>query len=404
MIKLKITNPNLSGEEKTFLTADYPGSGSTLSVRNSDNFTVNWFAVVGEPGQERTQLKRVTALPGATSLTIASALSFSYPKSTPVYRSHYNQISLERKPSGGSYSEVAKYDIEWDNDDKKTFIAVGAGVSTDTYRWRFYNSASGEYTDYSDELLGTGVRRNSLAYVLDQVQRNPLAKNVDIAIMTDYANDFQELVYDEIPKAWWWQREGTALATVANTYEYSISTYFNDLLSIKFLRYRYISGDIDETYLLNYIPLNEFYAMKSDANQSSDDAVKSWTFIPPDTDSVKGYIGVHPTPETTACRIMPVYHVEPTALTQFGDTLLVPHPKAYIDYVLYRIFDDIKNEDNLAAKYNQRVARNILALKKRSRRQLGQNDLFRFRGTRGASRLYGENINMDWQTAKENYW
>lgn len=405
MIKLKISNPNLSGEEKTVLTSDY-SSGTSLSVRNSDNFTVNWFAVVGEPGQERTELKRVTAKPNATSLTIVSALSFSHPKSSPIYRSHYDQISLERKPSGGSFSEVAKYDIEWDNDDRKTFIAVSVGTSTDTYKWRFYNSSSGEYTDYSDELAGTGVARDEAGHVIELVRKNPITQNVDDETLLIYMSDFQELVYDEVPKAWWFQKQGTEVATVASDYTYPITSNWSDFLSMKFVLYNYtVSGSsVDETYPLTYSPLNEFYNLKSDSNQATDDYAKYWTILPPDTNSADGYIGLHPTPKTANCGIIPIYQFELTALDSFGDTIVVPYQKGYVDYVLYRIFDDIKNDEGKAAAYNARVARDIVALKRRSRRQLGQQELFRFRGVRGWSTMYGENMRGDWQSRKENYW
>lgn len=403
MIKLKISNPNLSGEEKTFLTSDY-STGTTLTVRNSDNFTTNWFAVVGEPGQERTELKTISALPNSTSITISGSLSFSHPKSTPVYRSHYNQISLERKPTGGSYSEVAKYNIEWDNDDKKTFIAVSAGASTDTYKWRFYNSNSGEYTDYSDELAGTGVARTQIGHVIEQVRKNPITQNIDDETLLTYASDFQELVYDEVPKAWWFQKKGTAVATAADDYDYPITSNWSDFLSIKFVLYRYVSGSIDETYPLTKSPLNEFYNFKSDTSQASDDVVRWWTRLPPDSNSADGYIGLHPTPKTANCQIIPVYHYELSALDSFGDTMVVPYQKGYVDYILYRIFDDIKMDETQAGKFNTRIARDIIAIKKRARTQLGQPELFRWRGHRGWSKMYGDNARGDFQTQKEVYW
>lgn len=406
MIRLKISNPNLSGEEKTFLTSDY-SSGASLTVRNSDNFTTNWFAVVGEPGQERTETKDVSSLSSSTDITLSGALSFSHPKSTPVYRSHYDQISIERKASGGSYAEIAegKIDIEWDNDDRKTFVSISAGQSTDTYRWRFYNSVTAEYTAYSDELAGTGVARDEAGHVINLVRKNPITNNIDDETILTYMTDFQELVYDEVPKAWWFQKEGDEVATAADTYSYSVDANWSDFLSIKFVLYHYTvsDSDIDETYPLTYSPLNEFYNYKADSNQATDDVARWWTMLPPDSDSANGYIGLHPTSKTANCGIVPIYQFELGTLDSFGDTLVVPYQKGYVDYILYRIFDDIKNDEGNAAKYNARVARDILAIKRRSRRQLGQPELFRWRGTRGWSKQYGDNAGGDWQLHKENF-
>jgi len=405
MIRLKISNPNLSGEEKTFLTSDY-SAGTALTVRNSDNFTANWFVVVGEPGQERSELKLISSLASSTNITIVNALSFTHPKSTSVYESHYNQISLERKPSGGSYAVISEglKDIEWDNSDNKTLFTVAAGVSTDTYKWRFYNSVTGEYTDYSDELLGTGIARTQIGHVIEMVKKNPITQNIDDQTLLTYASDFQELVYDEVPKAWWFQKRGTAATTVADDYDYPITSNWSDFLHVKFVLYRYVSGSIDETYPLTYSPLNEFYNFKADSSQASDDAVRWWTKLPPDSNSADGYIGLHPTPNSTSCSIIPVYQYELLALDSFGDTMVIPYQKGYIDYILYRIFDDIKMDETQAQKFNARVARDIVAIKRRARPQLGQPELFRFRGIRGWSKMYGDNARGDWQVSKENYW
>lgn len=405
MIRLKISNPDLSGEEKTFLTADY-SSGTTLTVRNSDNFTTNWFTVVGEPGQERTEGASYVSSVTSAAIVINTALSFAHPNSTPVYESHYNQISVERKPSGGSYAVISEglVNIEWDNADLKTIVTVASGTTTDTYRWRFYNTNTGEYTAYSDELPGTGIARDQAGHIIELVRKNPITQNVDDETILTYMTDFQELVYDEVPKAWWFQKQGTALSTTASGYTYPITTNWSDFLSMKFVLYRYISGSINETYPLTYSPLNEFYNYKADSTQATDDVVRWWTILPPDSSSADGYIGLHPTPKTANCFIIPIYHFELSALDSFGDTIVVPYQKGYVDYILYRIFDDIKNDDSNAQKYNGRVGRDLLAIKRRSRRQLGQPELFRFRGRKGWSSQYGDNSRGDWQTYKETHW
>ena len=74
-----------------------------------------------------------------------------------------------------------------------------------------------------------------------------------------------------------------------------------------------------------------------------------------------------------------------------------------MDYALYRIADDIKLDSNNADKYNARVRADIIALKKRSRRQLGQPEFTRFRGVRGWSRNFGDGSYLSNQDARELY-
>lgn len=404
-MKIKIKNPDLTEEERTYLTADY-SSGTTLNVRNNEGFTTDWYVIVGEPGQEQTEAAIISGTSTSQTIDLDAALEFDHPKSTPVYLSQWNQVSFMVKPTGGSYAEDAAspVSIEWDNHDNETLFVVTSGASTDTYKWRFKNANLGTYSSYSDELAGTGLTRNTVGYVIKQVQKNNVAKNVSDETIMDYMNDYQEdVVYVEIPQAWWFTKEGTAVSTAASDYDYSISSNWSDFKAMKYLKYQYISGSTDITYPLTWSPPTEFENFKSDANQSDDDYAKWWTILPPDSSSALGYIGLHPTPETTSCYLKPVYFFELSKLNSFGDSLVVPYPKGYIDYVLYRIYDDIKSDKTNADKYNARVARSIVYLKRLARRQLGQPELFRFRGQRGWSRLFGEQTRLSSSEARENY-
>lgn len=406
MRKISVSNPILTEEERTFLTSDY-STDTNLYVGNNNGFTVSWFVVVGEPGQEKTESKQISSPSGADTIIISNDLSYSHPKSTSVYKSQWDKISFERKASGGSYAEITSspFSIEWDNENQETLIVVSDGAATDTYRWRFYNSALGTYSDYSDELGGTGFTRYTAGYILQQVKKNPFAKDVDDETIMGYMNDYQQdLVYPEIPKAWWFRKEGTAALTIADTYKYSISDNWSDLIAIEYVLYTYVSGSNSNTYPLTYSPTPQFYGYKADNTQTSDDNAKYWTLYPADSSSDKGYIGIHPTPDTTACSIKPVYYFELTDIDSFGDRLVVPHPKGYIDYCLYRICDDIKSDSTNAEKYNERVKRSITYLKRISRRQLGQPELFRFRGQKGYSQMFGEQGAVSNSTKVENYW
>ena len=207
-MKVKVSNPELTPDESTYLTADY-SSGTTLTVRNSEGLTTSWYAIIGEPGQEQTEAIVISASPTDTTVTIGSALNFAHPKSTPIYLSQWNQISFERKPTGGSYAVISGSPsaIEWDEPDKKSLIVVDGGVTTDTYKWRFYNSTTAGYSDYSDELAGTGLTRFKVGALIQQVRKNPIVQSVDDETIIGYFNDYQaDLVYPEIPKAWWFKK------------------------------------------------------------------------------------------------------------------------------------------------------------------------------------------------------
>src|SRR4030042_379603 len=218
MLKISLTNPVLTDEERTYITTDY-SSGVNIYVANNEGFTTDWCAVVGEPGQEKTECQIVASASGNDTVVVDSALKFSHNKSTSVYLSQWDKVAFEQKPSGGAYAAISgsPFSIEWDNANNETQIVVSDGASTDTYRWRFYNSGLGTYSDYSDTLAGTGFTRYTAGYVLQQVKKNPLAEEVEDESILDYMNDYQsDLVYSEIPKAWWYSKEGTQVATTAS--------------------------------------------------------------------------------------------------------------------------------------------------------------------------------------------
>ena len=404
-MKADVQNPDISGEERTYLTADY-SSGTSLTVANNNGATTNYYVVVGEPGQEQTETQRITGTSGNETITIASALVFDHTKSTPVYITQFNQWSFERKPTGGSFTEIgiSPLDIDWDNENKATRVVVSGGLTTDTYRWRPYSEITGTYGTYSDELVGTGLARTKVGYLIQQVQKNPIAKNISDETIIDYFNDFQDHVYINIPTAWWFTKKGTAVATAVDTYKYSVSTNWSDLLSIKFMLYRYVNGDTDITYPLTWSPDVEFYNLKMDANQASDDYAKYWNQLAPDSSSAKGYIGLHPTPKTDDCYLIPVYLFELTRLDSFGDTIVIPYPKGYIDYAWYRIYDDLKSDKTNADKYLARVNGAVKALRKKAKRQFGQPLLMRFKGHRGFARLFGEQGRLSSPDSRELFW
>ncbi len=410
-LRLRLENPDLKKEERTYVTADYT-SGTTLTVRNNDAFTANNFAVIGEPGQEQTELAQIASTTGNTTITLSSGFSFSHPKSAPVYQSRFDKVSVERQTTtGGSWSAITNspFALEWDGVDQfnkvATLVEDTTGATTYSYRWRFYNSVTGTYSDYSGTLPGSGLGRDTAGFVIQKVRRNPIAAGIPDEVFYHYINDFQDTVYEEMPKAWWFSKEGTAVATTADTYKYSIDDNWSDFLSMQYLLYQYVSGSTDNTYALSFIPQLEFWDYKTDANQSSSDSVTKWTLLPPDSSSAKGYIGVHATPETSStCYLKPIYFFELSDIDSFDDTLVIPKPKAYEDYILYRIYDDIKNDATNADKYNARTAANITALKQRVRRQQGQREWRRYRGPRGYSKMFGEYGRMSADDRRTNYW
>lgn len=405
-VKLSIDLPDLSNEERTYITTDY-SSGTSLVVRSNNGATTNYYVVVGEPGQERTETQAISGTSGDTTITLSLALKWGHPSGTPVYITKWNKLAIESATSStGTFSAITEspVDLDWDSHTLTTVVINVAGSTSHYFKWRYSNSTTSEYSSYSGVLAGTGSARDTAGFVLEEIYKNPDFKQVSNDTIFTFMTDFQDLVQDKIPTAWWFSKTGTDVSTAADDYDYAISSNWSDLVFIDYVLFRYISGDVESIYPLKFKDNLEFYNLKADQDQASNDSVKYWTFLPPNSSSALGYIGLHPTPATDDCYIRPIYRYKLSSIDSFDDTLVIPLPKAYVDYVSYRIYDQILRDKENADTYNLRTDTNLGALRRRAKRQLGQPEFLKYRGQRGWSRLFGSGGIMSSSDYVENYW
>src|SRR3990167_4203380 len=223
--RVRISNPDLTRGEKTNLFSAY-SSGTTLSVLNSFAFSANNFAVMGEPGKDEvTESERISAVPsGGASLTLASALDYDYPKDTVVYQSRYDQVEIQsRASSSDSWSIISTSGIQWDK--LQTLYTDANGILTTQYRWRFYNSSTAAYSEYSPTLTGAGFTTDQAGYLLREIRisSGDLDGRVkkDREILRDMERGL-EIIYGRVPKAWFFRFEDTSITTTADIDKYNL--------------------------------------------------------------------------------------------------------------------------------------------------------------------------------------
>ena len=402
---IKVKNPLLPEGEETYLTAKY-SSGTTMTVKNTEGWADNDVVVVGHPGDEKTEAGTVASTTGASTITLDSALSFAHAIDTPLNRSLYNQISLERKASGGAWAVISEglQNIEWDEKDGYSKVSVAAGVDSDTYRWRFYNTKSLAYSAYSGELPGTGLTQFHAGYLIEVIRyfgKFPANLGIsDLDILRSLNRGQREI--DTMHDRWWFalteDTDATRLTSIASTYKYDLPSDFRGMDTLK------VHDTNDQRYNLSYQPLVEFDSFKvDDADTANDsDSTQYWTLLPPDSDNTIGYLGVHPTPKTTGIYFYRRYWRFLPELTSFASKTLIPLPETLINWALFELWKLREDRDN-ASFYYQQYSENVRMLKMIQRRQIGQADIQRFRGQRGYSRLFG-NFSQRSDQLRETYW
>jgi hypothetical protein len=402
---VKIKNPQVPVKEDTYLTAKYT-SGTSLTIKDTEGWAANDVAVIGHPGDEHSEAKLISSVSGTSTLNLPSALKHAHAIDQPVFRSDYDQISLERKASGGSYAEIAegKFAIEWDERDGFSKVPVAAGVASDTYKWRFYNSGSAAYSDYSGELPGTGLTQFHAGYLIEVVRyfgKIPAHLGIkDLDILRSLNRGQREI--DTMHDRWWFalteDTDASRITSIADTFKYDLTSDFRGMDVLKVL------DEDDNKYNLSYVPLIEFDSFKSDDADTTvhNNNTRAWSLLPPDSSNTIGYFGVHPTPEDDSIYFYRRYWRFLPELTSFASQTLIPLPEVLINWALFELYKLREDRDN-ASFYYQMYTENVGMLKRIQRRQIGQAEIQRFRGQRGYSRLFGE-FSTSSDTMRENYW
>lgn len=401
-LRLRIKHPDFFQEEISNLTANVAAGATTLTVASNNGFSQNDIIVVALPGKEQSEMVKVSSVSGNNTITLSTGTRFAHGEGSTIYRSLYDQLSVERKPISGAYAEIdeGKIAIDVDSDDGHTIVSIAAGISTDTFKWRFYNSASGSFSSYSDELSGTGAPRNSVAYMLTefrQTARIPDHKKVTDEQIIRWFNDGQDRVETNGDRWWFLLTENTSKVTIPSTFKYALPSDFARMEALL-----YDDGDIK--IRLNNIPLSTFDQLKiTQSTAPDDDTIRDWAFLPPDSDNLKGYFGVDPTPATAGLVFTIRHYREMPDLDTFGDTTLIPLPEVLVNFALFSFWKS-RGQETTAQYYYQLYLQGIEMLKKLQRREVSQAGFVKWRGHRGKAKEYGNRVGFYSDTIRENYW
>src|SRR3990167_8781419 len=185
-----------------------------------------------------------------------------------------NNISFERRTSSaGTFAEITETAIQWDNKDNETVYYDQNATDNYEYRFRFRNTSTLEYSEYSPTITGAAPERNTVRYMLRQVRlltgdtERKLAEDEEIIRAFNIA---QDIIYTHNPKYWFlyadtFEAGSGSIAATAGEDVYTLNnlTRYGHLAGIK---YRYNSSPTDNIYRLKKITEVEFDRLDSDQN------------------------------------------------------------------------------------------------------------------------------------------
>lgn len=185
-VELFVSFPELQDDPKTYLETDIAASVSSISA-NGTAFSANQYIIIGQPGNLKTEIIKISGAPTSTTITLATATQFAHSRGEIIRFIPYNQIIVERSTDAGvNYSALSAVDIRADA--SEVYIQRTSDAATDYYKFRFYNSTSTLYSAYSDAVIASGYAANTIWSVKDRALDQLNEKKGDL-ITDKFLND-----------------------------------------------------------------------------------------------------------------------------------------------------------------------------------------------------------------------
>jgi hypothetical protein len=153
--------------QSSSLSASATAASSTITVYSISDFAVDQILLIGEFGQEGSEIIKThaTTSPSGSTITLASNLVKSHPKDTRVYIIPYDQAQFYHSVTiAGDKTLISTSDI---NEEGVETVYNDTTYTSGYYFTRFYNSISTNYSDYSDAISYGGFDSNTVGYIIN---------------------------------------------------------------------------------------------------------------------------------------------------------------------------------------------------------------------------------------------
>ena len=169
-MQIKILNPVDSFVERSAISSRAVAGSSSLAILNSSNIEAYDFVIIRSVGDEESELMQVQSVTAPSTLNLTSTISRDHNVGTRIYTTPYNQLEISRKTSASAtYAVLATITLQPDK--IETIYEYTAGQLTDFYKVRFKNSYTGQFSDYSSDIAGSGFNRRTVKTIVDTVLR-----------------------------------------------------------------------------------------------------------------------------------------------------------------------------------------------------------------------------------------
>ncbi len=188
------------------LKIDYASGVSAITVYSISQFAINLVLLIGEYGNEGSEIIKTHAstAPTGFTITLASSTTKSHSKDTPVYIIDYDQIEFSHADTltgGKTLLGSSPYAIDPEEDE----MHYNDTTSTSGYYFtRYKNSITSDYSDYSDAIPYDGLPVNTVGYAIDTAMNELSARfteKLTFGMLIGFAIQMLHLVRGKL-KSW----------------------------------------------------------------------------------------------------------------------------------------------------------------------------------------------------------
>lgn len=383
-------NPTTDDLEKSYLTSAIDVGTTSLTVKNNDRFAANDRILIGEMGQEKSEVVTVSSVSGDT-VVVTGATVFPHSIDDAVYKLLFDQIKFYRSTTGvdGTYSILTTQEMDVDNENLTTIYNDTSGLSTYYYKVSYYHSVAALESSLSDPIPGTGYDRGTAGKVLDEIlsefgddASNSVSRDELISWMNEVNDDLHTRT--QRPYTFLHTRESFDRTANGETLAFPVDSDGNQKMwKFDFMEYTFDDGTTDSTYLVEAIPLEEFKTRYKDNTIDSTTVDDTLKVVALDT-STNQFL-YYPPSESAGTDVFTVYYWKYlTELTGDADVLETPGTKIYKDYLRCKYYRKIgKREDSyrrLSQDYMLDYEREVVKLQRLNRKDSGTPRGFGYRG------------------------
>jgi hypothetical protein len=188
----------------TYVTSQATAGAGTLTVKSIINFAINQVILIGNLGGEGSEIIKTHAstAPTGTTVTLASNLVFTHPIYTKIQVMAYDQVEFSKAATTtGAKTVLSTMGITAGSLET---VYQDTSATSGYYFYRFKNSITTTYSDYSDPIPYDGFDDNTvekaIKFALKKNKLDGYTSSVDFDYCIDEINSCLRYVTGKLKK------------------------------------------------------------------------------------------------------------------------------------------------------------------------------------------------------------